>query len=123
MKRTVTLILIAGLAVTAAACTDSRRARNAATWGDQPADITCWTYGTETFTGRSTGKVEYNDGGRIAFVDAANDRYTTVDGECRVVYLKEGEEAAPAPTAAAAAPAAEVGTQAPAARPDKIPAQ
>ena len=68
------------------ACTDSRRARNDATWGDKPADITCWTYGVETFKGRSTGKVEYNDGGRIAFVDAANGRYTTVDGECRVVY-------------------------------------
>ena len=27
-----------------------------------------------------------NAGGRIAFVDAANGRYTTVDGECRVVY-------------------------------------
>jgi hypothetical protein len=68
------------------ACTDSKRARNAATWGDTPADITCWSYGTETFKGRSTGKVEYNDGGRIAFVDAANNRYTTLDGECRVVY-------------------------------------
>ena len=126
MTRTITLILIAGLAITAAACTDSRRARNAATWSDQPADITCWTYGTETFSGRSTGKVEYNDGGRIAFVDAANDRYTTVDGECRVVYVNEGEEATPAPTATAAqaeAPAEEVAAQAPAARPDKIPAQ
>ena len=67
MKRTTTILLIAGLAVAASACTESRRARNAATWSDQPADITCWTYGTETFSGRSTGKVEYNDGGRIAF--------------------------------------------------------
>ena len=101
MMRTTTILLIAGLAVAATACTESRRARNAATWSDQPADITCWTYGTETFSGRSTGKVEYNDGGRIAFVDAANGRYTTIDGECRVVYLAEGEEApaAAAPTA------------------------
>ena len=97
MMRTTTILLIAGLAVAASACTESRRARNAATWSDQPADITCWTYGTETFSGRSTGKVEYNDGGRIAFVDAANGRYTTIDGECRVVYLAEGEEAAAAP--------------------------
>ncbi len=111
MTRTITLILIGGLAVTAAACTDSKRARNAATWGDKPADITCWTYGTETFSGRSTGKVEYNDGGRIAFVDAANDRYTTIDGECRVVYLKDGEEAAPVPVA----PAAPTGAAPPAA--------
>ena len=69
------------------ACTDSRRARNDATWGDTPADITCWTYGVENFKGRSTGTVEYNDGGRIAFVDAANNRYTTIDGDCRVVYM------------------------------------
>ena len=97
MMRTTTILLIAGLAVAATGCTESRRARNAATWSDQLADITCWTYGTETFSGRSTGKVEYNDGGRIAFVDAANGRYTTIDGECRVVYLAEGEEAAAAP--------------------------
>ncbi|WP_425990643.1 hypothetical protein [Brevundimonas sp. TWP2-3-2] len=106
MMRTTTILLIAGLAVAASACTESRRARNAATWSDQPADITCWTYGTETFAGRSTGKVEYNDGGRIAFVDAANGRYTTIDGECRVVYLAGGEEATPAPAAAAPAPVA-----------------
>ena len=127
MKQTVTLVLIAGLAVTAAACTESKRARNAAQWGDQAADITCWTYGTETFTGRSTGKVEYNDGGRIAFVDASNGRYTTIDGECRVVYLNDGDEDTPAPTATAAqahAPAEEVIAAAePDARPEKIPAQ
>ena len=110
MTRTITLVLIAGLAVSAAACTESRRARNAATFSDQPADITCWTYGTETFSGRSTGKVEYSEEGRLAFVDAANGRYTTVDGECRVVYLAEGEgegedaasaQVAPAPAATA----------------------
>jgi len=100
MKRTAIIVLIAGLAVTAAACTESKRARNAATWGDKPADITCWTYGTETFSGRSTGKVAYNDGGRIAFVDAANNRYTTIDGECRVVYVTEEGEAAPPATPA-----------------------
>lgn len=81
------LILAAIAVVATGACTDSKRARNAATFGDKPADITCWTYGTETFAGRSTGKVERDDG-RIAFVDAANGRYTTVDGECRVIYSK-----------------------------------
>ena len=74
------------LVATTVACTDSKRARNDATWGDTPADITCWTYGIENFKGRSTGKVEYDDGGRISFVDAANNRYTTIDGDCRVVY-------------------------------------
>ena len=120
MTRTITLLLITGLAVASAACTESKRARNAATWGDKPADITCWTYGTETFSGRSTGKVEYSDEGRLAFVDAANGRYTTVDGECRVVYLADGEEAAPVPAVPVTTPAA---TAPAATQPESTPAQ
>lgn len=79
-------ILLATVATSA--CTDSKRASREATWGDKPADIVCWTYGSQNFSGRSTGKVEYDEGGRISFVDAANGRYTTVEGECRVVYSK-----------------------------------
>lgn len=121
MTRTIALVLVAGVALAAAACTESRRARNAATFSDQPADITCWTYGTQTYSGRSTGKVEYSDGGRVAFVDAANGRYTTVDGECRVVYLNEGEEdTAPPPAEVRATNDA---AEASAGLPDKIPAQ
>ncbi|WP_395943625.1 hypothetical protein [Brevundimonas sp.] len=86
MKTFVITALSLALVATTAACTDSKRARNDATWGDKPADITCWTYGVENFKGRSTGKVEYDDGGRISFVDASNNRYTTIDGDCRVVY-------------------------------------
>ena len=98
MKRTATIIAVSALSLGAAACTDSERARNSATFADQPADIMCWTYGTENFRGRSTGKVEYDEGGRISFVDAANGRLTTVEGDCRVTYLGEdGDEAEPAP--------------------------
>lgn len=85
MKTALTLVALTA-ALASSACTDSRRARNDATWTDRPADITCWTYGTQNYTGRSTGKVEYSDSGRISFVDAATHRYTTIDGECRVVY-------------------------------------
>lgn len=84
MKIALTLFALAG-ALASTACTDSKRARADATLTDRPADITCWSYGTETFKGRSTGKVEYQEG-RISFVDAASHRYTTIDGECRVVY-------------------------------------
>lgn len=87
MKPAVVAVASLALVIAVGACTDSKQARSAATFGDKPADITCWTYGTETFTGRSTGKVEQDDG-RIAFVDAANGRYTTIDGECRIVYSK-----------------------------------
>jgi len=84
MKTALTLFAVAA-ALTSSACTDSKRARNDATWTDRPADVTCWSYGTQTYSGRSTGKVEYDDG-RLSFVDAATGRYTTIDGECRVVY-------------------------------------
>lgn len=103
MNRIVVLITVAGVALGAAACTDSKRASRAATWGDQPADITCWTYGTENFRGRSTGKVEYDEGGRVSFVDASSGRYTTIEGDCRVVYL--GEDGADTPPAAPSGPA------------------
>ncbi len=97
MRRAIMLVMVGGVTLTAAACTEARRARTGATFADQPADITCWTYGTEIYSGRSTGKVEYSDGGRVAFIDASNSRYTTVDGDCRVVYLNEGEDAADTP--------------------------
>ena len=87
MRRVATTALLL-LTVAMGACTDSKVASRQATWGDKPADIVCWTYGTQNFSGRSTGKVEYDEGGRISFVDAANGRYTTVEGECRVVYAK-----------------------------------
>ncbi len=106
MRRVVTLLSLAAIGLGLAACTDSKRASRAATWGDQPADITCWTYGTENFNGRSTGKVEYDEGGRVSFVDAANGRYTTVEGDCRVVYRSEGQaDAQPSPPARPPVPA------------------
>ncbi len=78
-------ILVAALALPA--CSESQRAKNEAKFNDRPADITCWTHGTEIYAGQSTGKVEYDEGGRVSFVDAANKRYTTINGDCRVVYL------------------------------------
>lgn len=83
------LIALATLsAATLAGCTDTSRASRDATFGDKPADITCWTYGTENYSGRSTGKVEYDEGGRVSFVDASTGRYVTIEGECRIIYAK-----------------------------------
>jgi hypothetical protein len=86
-----TTLMIAGglvLATVLAGCTDTRRARNDATFGDRPANIACWSYGTPVFEGRSTGKVNDREG-KIAFVDAASGRYTVIYGECRIVYDKQ----------------------------------
>ena len=58
-----TAILTAAVVlIGAAACTESGRARNDATFSDKPADITCWSYGTVTYQGRSTGKVSNREG-------------------------------------------------------------
>lgn len=88
-QRTTIMVGIAGLVLAGlSAChvTEARRAQSAATYGDKPASIICWTYGERNFEGRSTGKAVYDDGGRLTFVDAANGRLTTVEGDCRVVY-------------------------------------
>lgn len=84
-------ILAAGaLALSLAACgvtdTDTYKASQDALYSDKPAAITCYAYGVQTFDGRSTGKVLYDEGGRISFVDAENGRLTALEGECRVVY-------------------------------------
>ena len=85
-----TVLAVLGLCVLASACTDSKRATMGSKFSDQPADITCWTYGTEVFNGRSTGRVN-RDGGGAVFVDAANGRLTAVDGDCRIVYLPKAD--------------------------------
>lgn len=86
MKRACMMVAICA-AIGLSGCTESDRARSEATFSDRPADITCWSHGTQTFSGRSTGKVKTGDGGRIAFVDAATNRFTTVSGDCLVAYV------------------------------------
>ncbi len=85
--KTAMMVIGLGAAAALSGCTDSGRARNDATFSDKPADITCWSYGTQTYQGRSTGKVS-NREGRVSFVDAATGRYTVVDGECKLVYVR-----------------------------------
>lgn len=114
------ILIVAGVAVlTLAGCNDRSRASNDVKWNDRPADITCGTYGVQSFEGRSTGRVGYDEGGRISFVDAANGRYTTVEGDCRVVYqMGEGTDApaeTPAPAPLPTPPAGEVPAAEPAA--------
>ncbi|MHC3127634.1 hypothetical protein OB03_10245 [Brevundimonas sp. GN22] len=85
MHRLVIIALITTGAVVVG-CTDSKRATMSAEFSDQPADITCWSYGTETYNGRSTGRVTRRDAA-TTFVDAANGRLTAIEGDCRIVYL------------------------------------
>lgn len=80
------ICLTLAAALTAAGCTQSERASKAARFGDTPADVTCRSYGQLLYQGRTTGEVEYDEGGRITFVDAASGRLTTIEGECVVVY-------------------------------------
>ena len=77
---------VALLALSGCIRTEAGRASRDAYYEDISADIICWTYGERNFEGRSTGKVIYDEGGRLTFVDAANGRLTNVEGDCRVVY-------------------------------------
>lgn len=84
---TLKLVLVAtAVAAITAGCTEARRERAGTTFADKPAEITCWSFGQQIYQGRSTGKIDGRSEGRIGFVDAANGRYTTVDGDCLVVY-------------------------------------
>lgn len=89
MRRSIVIgLVLTGVVV--AGCTDSKRATMGSKFTDQPADITCWSYGSETYSGRSTGRVS-RDNGATTFVDAANNRLTAIEGDCRIVYLPESK--------------------------------
>lgn len=88
MSKMKTCLVVVLVAASITACTEARRERAGTTLSDKPADITCWSYGQQIYQGRSTGKLDGRSEGRIGFVDAANGRYTTIDGDCRVVYDK-----------------------------------
>lgn len=79
---------IIGASISSCSVTEAGRAEKDAYYGDKPADIICWTYGERNFEGSSTGKVIYDEGGRLTFVDAANRRLTNIEGDCRVVYRR-----------------------------------
>ena len=87
-KLTIAALTVSALALAGCYRTDAGRAVTDATYGDKPAAITCYAYGVLTFDGTSTGKVIYDEGGRLTFVDAASNRLTTIEGECRVVYSR-----------------------------------
>lgn len=91
MKKILTLCAAIAISATAACGveqTDTYKASRGALYSDKPAAITCYAYGVMTFNGTSTGKVLYDEGGRVSFVDAANGRLTSLEGECRVVYAR-----------------------------------
>jgi hypothetical protein len=87
LRLTVGAILMLGLA----SCTEAERAQEATYRSDRPADVTCRTFGEPFYIGRSTGKVTYEEGGRVTFVDQANGRLTTIEGECMIVYARGGK--------------------------------
>lgn len=84
LRSTIAVIALLGLA----GCTEAERARRSATRSDRPADVTCRSFGQPFYAGRSTGKVTYDEGGRVTFVDRANGRLTTIEGECMIVYAR-----------------------------------
>jgi len=87
MKKVIALSVVA-VALSGCLVTEAEKESRDAYYGDRAAAVTCYAYGTLTFEGTSTGKIVYDEGGRLTFVDAANGRLTTIEGECRVVYAR-----------------------------------
>lgn len=88
MDKLISGVLLLALVFFLVGCSDTGVASTEAQWGDKPAAITCYTYGVLSFNGWSTGRTEYDDAGRLSFVDQANGRFTVIEGDCRVVYSK-----------------------------------
>jgi len=91
MKKTAAILALtvaASIGLSGCYRTAADKAAYDATYDDKPAAVTCYAYGVLTFEGFSTGKVIYDEGGRLTFVDRANGRLTTLEGECRVVYAQ-----------------------------------
>lgn len=83
-------ILLAGFAAAAlflSACSDVNNKSNQVTYLDIPARITCTGLATGVmFDGYSSGRVTYEEGGRLKFVDAKTGGLVITEGECIVRY-------------------------------------
>lgn len=70
-----------------AACGDTTNAQNEAYFTDKPAHVSCWAYHAgKIYDGQTKGKIKYDEGGRLNFVDAKTGRLVVVEGECVVWY-------------------------------------
>lgn len=85
MKRTIILL---AAAMVLAGCSETQKAANDAYYGDKPAHITCYSYaaGGPFIDTDTKGRIEYDDGGRITFVDAKTGELVKTEGECVVRY-------------------------------------
>ena len=88
MKKLLLLSLACAIGLAISACTATDRAQKDRAFSDNPADIVCYNYGGEIFNGRSVGKPQRSDTGEglWEFVNAANGRFTQVEGNCVVAY-------------------------------------
>lgn len=81
-------LMTAGLllfAAIVAGCTDTTRSKIERLATDKPSSIRCMSFGEVLYQGRSKGKTEFDETGKLAFTDAATNQLTTVEGDCLVV--------------------------------------
>lgn len=84
------LMLLAAVALSLTGCmrSDTQKAQRDARWNDKPAHISCNGYTGPMVDTDTTGRIEYDDGGRITFVDAKTHRLVKTEGECVVTYAR-----------------------------------
>lgn len=80
--------LAAALALSGCYRNDTSRTNTAVLYDDTPARVTCVGYGGLMFDGQTKGAVEYDEGGRVSFIDAETGHLVKTEGECVVRYAK-----------------------------------
>lgn len=86
MKKYIGVGAAALIALALSGCSETYRARVERQFTDKPSTIKCLHFGEVLYEGRTKGKVEADENGRITFVEAATGRLVAVEGECVVIY-------------------------------------
>lgn len=87
-KTLMTVAIMAAVGLSGCVRTEADRAQKERRYSDNPASIICFDYGQIIYTGRSRGKPQRSDTGEgsWSFVDASNNKLTTIEANCHVVY-------------------------------------
>lgn len=79
------VLIVAAAAFALAGCYRNETAKtvHVAQWDDTKSwHVTCVGYGGTMYDGNSSGPVEYDETGRISFIDAQTGKIVKSEGEC-----------------------------------------
>jgi hypothetical protein len=87
MKKKLIATVLGLSMISIAGCTEAQRANMTVFKLGDKAELTCYNYGKIIYQGKSTGKVEANDGNRYIFVEEGSEKVISVNKDnCVMVY-------------------------------------